>query len=361
VPFWLEFAYAREDGVTRERALARARELARALQPDAASGLYTGLAGVAWARAIAGEEPLARSDFEALLARGQRDGERLAWSASLDVIDGAAGIGFALLFAHERLALDGALRAARGAGETLLAAAVEHEAGLRWPPAVGATRSYPNFSHGTAGIAAFLLELGSATSDERFLAAAQRGASYLAAVAQATGERGCAVHHSEPGNERLLYAGWCHGPAGTAPLFARLQALAPEPRWSEAEARFARGLHELGVPSAGPGFWNNVSRCCGHAGVLEFLLARHARLGKDEDLLLAARVLADLLQRATVDALGCRWAQAEHRVRPSDLRAQVGLMQGAAGIGLALLRCEGALQARAPRVRFPDEGSARPR
>lgn len=46
--------------------------------------------------------------------------------------------------------------------------------------------------------------------------------------------------------------------------------------------------------------------------------------------------------------------QAEHRARPEFLQAQTGLMQGAAGIGLWLLRLIAFDQNIVPRIIFPD-------
>jgi hypothetical protein len=63
---------------------------------------------------------------------------------------------------------------------------------------------------------------------------------------------------------------------------------------------------------------------------------------------------ADLLARGTRDAQGLRWVQAEHRVQPQLLVAQTGYMQGAAGIGMWLLRLDAAERGRTPFVRFPD-------
>ena len=37
---------------------------------------------------------------------------------------------------------------------------------------------------------------------------------------------------------------------------------------------------------------------------------------------------------------GLKWIQAEHRLHPDRLTAQTGLMQGAAGVGLTLLRLD---------------------
>ena len=63
---------------------------------------------------------------------------------------------------------------------------------------------------------------------------------------------------------------------------------------------------------------------------------------------------ADLLQRGTRDDQGLRWVQAEHRVQPKLLVAQTGYMQGAAGIGMWLLRLDAAEHTRDTFVRFPD-------
>ena len=68
----------------------------------------------------------------------------------------------------------------------------------------------------------------------------------------------------------------------------------------------------------------------------------------------AEKMTADLIARATRDDRGTRWTQAEHRVRPEQLVAQTGYMQGAAGIGSWLLRLDAQQRKRAPFVRFPD-------
>jgi hypothetical protein len=69
----------------------------------------------------------------------------------------------------------------------------------------------------------------------------------------------------------------------------------------------------------------------------------------------AERVAADTMHRATTEDGGLKWIQAEHRVRPELLIAQTGLMQGAAGVGLAMLHLDGASQRRPPLVVLPDD------
>jgi hypothetical protein len=89
--------------------------------------------------------------------------------------------------------------------------------------------------------------------------------------------------------------------------------------------------------------------------VSEFFVALHRRSGDPRHLEFAERVAHDTLARATAEGDGLKWVQAEHRVRPDEVVAQTGLMQGAAGVGLALLHLDGAREGRAPFVRLPDE------
>ena len=117
----------------------------------------------------------------------------------------------------------------------------------------------------------------------------------------------------------------------------------------------ANGVLTSGIPEQRtPGFWNNVSQCCGSAGVAQFMLDLHGVTRDPRYLAFAEKMTADLLARATRDDKGTRWVQAEHRVGPEQLVAQTGYMQGAAGIGMWLLRLDAQQRKRAPFVRFPD-------
>ena len=75
---------------------------------------------------------------------------------------------------------------------------------------------------------------------------------------------------------------------------------------------------------------------------------------------LALALGRDLLARAERVQGGLRWVQAEHRVRPELLQAQTGYMQGAAGVGLFLLRLDGQQMGRPPALRLPDDPFRRP-
>jgi lantibiotic modifying enzyme len=226
--------------------------------------------------------------------------------------------------------------------------------GLKWAMTPQFDRLMPNFSHGTAGCAYFLATLYLETKDKEFLSAALAGAKYLKAVAKTEGNV-CLVFHHEPRGEDLFYLGWCHGPGGTARLFYRLYQATGDREWLDWVKRSARGVMASGIPPKRlPGFWNNVSQCCGSAGVAEFMLDLH-RITKDRAYLTFAKgVTDDLLQRGTRDEKGLRWVQAEHRIKPDLLIAQTGYMQGAAGIGVMLFHLDAFERGLKKRITLPD-------
>lgn len=307
-------------------------------------GLYTGLAGLG-ATFLAADRALDDPRYRDEAARCvwylvealRRHEPGRGWNDSTDVVSGTAGIGFFLLRAAERFDSEAILGVAATAGDLLVEAAVREETGWKWRIADGVSRTYPNFSHGTAGVATFLAALHRATGEPRYLDAALEGARWL--DAHATREHGgTAWCHHEPGGEDLFYAGWCHGPAGTARLFRELFAATGDAAWLDRERECAAWLEGCGLLERPlEGCWN-VSLCCGSAGIGDFFADLYRATGEARYLEQADRMVDDLLARATPGDPGTKWIQAEHRVRPDLLHAQTGLMQGASGIGLFLLK-----------------------
>ncbi len=326
------------------------------------AALYTGVAGIGYvldqvARAT-GEERY-REGVERVVRLLRREAVPAAggveWPPSTDIVGGSAGIGLFLLDAGRALDDPEATALAAAAGRRLLGLAEPTEdGGRRWPMEPEYPRIMPNFSHGTAGVAYFLASLYLETGEEAFLEAALAGARHLLAIAE-TRSTSCRIHHHTPGGEELFYLGWCHGPAGTGRLFYRLYQATGDEEWLDWLRRFAGAVAESGIPEDGtPGFWNNVGQCCGSAGVVEFLLGVDRVLGEESRRPLARRLADDVLDRATRTADGLKWIQAEHRVRPELLVAQTGYMQGAAGVGMMLLRLDGAEQGRPLTGALPD-------
>lgn len=331
---------------------------------EAGAGLYTGIAGVAWTLALvhratreARHGEGARRAFSVLRGAARRGGEAFSWNASSDIISGSAGILLTLLWAERNLADGSARELAVGAGRHLAALGKPEKGGLKWAISDDVPRRYPNFSHGTAGAAYALATLHAATGEREFLDAALAGERYLGAIATPTARGGVRIFHSEPGGEELFYLSWCHGPAGTARLYHRLGEVTGVSRWREHIPRLAQAIVDSGVPEVRPdrsGYWNNVSQCCGNCGVTEFFVDLHRLTGERRHLEMAVRVARDTVSRATAEGNGLKWVQAEHRVRPELLIAHTGLMQGAAGVGLAMLHLDGAESGRAPFVVLPD-------
>ena len=392
-------ASAEKDPDRKERWRSLAMRGAKQLIADVAdakwkqAGLYTGLAGTGTVLLELADrlddKELRRAAYRAVdrldsLAKNTEAG--LRWNASNDVISGSAGTGLFLLRAHavawrdldrvpHKTAIARLRKTARltvRCGTDLLSQSISDDPKapserMWWRMSPGYRRDMPNFSHGTAGIAFFLARLKSSRAwreHGRWHSGSLRGSQNRTplewsawisrnnelAVAAAAGGRhlihraknengGCLIGHHTPGGEQLFYLGWCHGPAGTARLFWQLGG----DDWFAWARAGAESLLRSGIPQKRtPGFWQNVSTCCGTAGVLDFFvdLGRQSKLSKTDAAKFAAfeeQLIQDILDRATSDEGGTRWIQCEHRVRPKLRIAQCGWMQGAAGIAARLL------------------------
>lgn len=367
VLFLLELGRATGDAAYGEQARKGADHLLARLPEELGetpAGLYTGIAGIGFtllqAHRATGEERYAEGARRcvALLHGGAREAEGgVEWNDSTDVVYGSAGIGFFLMYAADHLEDPASLKLTTRAGRRLLVLARRDEEAqtLHWPMTPTFPRLMPNYSHGTAGVAAFLATLHGETGEEAFLHAALAGARTLLGAADTEGE-GFRLFHHEPGGEELYYLGWCHGPSGTARLFQILARVTGDGEWEAWVARCGDALLASGIPAERPpGFWNNVGQCCGSAGVASFLLQGPHGENRERYVALARELTRDLLERGTRDGSGLRWVHAEHRVRPELLQAQTGYMQGAAGIGLWLLQLDAFEQGGAERLRLPDD------
>lgn len=364
VLFYLELHNATRDPAALQMARGGADFLVASLPDDPAGaemGLYSGIAGTAvvlsWAHYVTGDGRYQKGVERALalLSRGaQRNGLGVEWNDSTDIISGSAGIGLALLSLSKQTSID-ALKLAALAGDRLIERSQMVGDGRMWLISPQMPRNYPNFSHGTAGVSYFLSHLSGTTRFKGHLDAALAGERYLQSIATATPNGGEVIYHSTPGNEQLYYLSWCHGPAGTARLYRALGAVTGDSRWDMRVTQLALGIQHMKVPERSPGFWNNISQCCGNCGVSDFFVALYHQTGTSRHLAYAEEIGHDTLARASADGDGLKWVQAEHRVRPELLIAQTGLMQGAAGVGLAMLHLDGAREQRNRLVVLPDD------
>jgi lantibiotic modifying enzyme len=369
--FYLELHGATGEKQFLDEAVHGATELATVVPPVGSktreAGLYEGIAGHMFTlHAVA--KVSGHTDLMTAAKRAARvladsaqpaPGGGVRWSIVTDIISGSAGIGLALLAARDLLG-DESLALARKTGDALLARAEPMGEGKRrWMMDDSFPREMPNFSHGTAGVAYFLATLGARGGERTHIDAARDGARYLRAIAAKSGD-GIVIRHHQGDGEQLFYLSWCHGPAGTARLYDRLDAIEPAAGWRATEDACAAGTIAQGIPERRTaGFWNNISQCCGNAGVAEYFIGRFARTRKAGDLVYARRHADNLLALGTTDTDRERWVQAENRTSPTDTAAQTGWMQGAAGVGAMLLALDAATAngGRHRVVVFPDSPS----
>jgi len=324
-------------------------------------GLYTGLAGAGFCLdqtfTVSRQEKYrqgAEQCLRSIAAEAKTKGAGVTWNETYDIIAGGGGIGLFLLYAARELKNRSYLNLATQAGRRLLEVGIPEQGGLKWRMDAQFARLMPNFSHGTAGVCYFLATLYQASQERALLDGALAGTRYLQAVAM-TERGGCLVFHHEPDGKDLYYLGWCHGPVGTARLFYRLHQATGDQKWMEWVHRCAKSLLESGIPEKQtPGFWNNAGQCCGLAGVADFFLGLY-RVTKDPEYRkFSERVAATLLARATPEKGGLKWVQAEYRIRPQEVMAQTGYMQGAAGIGMLFLRLDALHSGKQASIILPD-------
>ena len=364
VLFYLELHNATKDPNALNMARGGANYLVSSLPDEpgnAAMGLYTGIAGTAivlsYAHRVTGDEQYQKALDRALqlLQKGARSsGPGVEWNDSTDIISGSSGIGLALLSLSKQKSINAQQLAAQ-AGDRLIERSQVAGDGRMWLISPQMPRNYPNFSHGTAGVSSFLAHLSRTTRFKGHIDAALAGERYLQSITTMTPNGGRMIYHSTPGNDQLYYLSWCHGPAGTARLYRALGAVTRDPKWDARVRQLALGIQHMKVPERSPGFWNNISQCCGNCGVSEFFIAMYRSSGDARHLDYAEEIGHDTLARATPEGDGLKWIQAEHRVRPELLIAQTGLMQGAAGVGLAMLHLDGIRERRNRLVVLPDD------
>jgi hypothetical protein len=368
--FLLELHSTTGDAEVLADAEAGSHELLAVLESgsDIDPGLYTGLAGIACAldttARVTGSAVFgtgAATCVDRIVASVRPVGDGVAWfaddpaNASSDIVSGASGIGFMLLDYAERHGHAGARSTALAAARHLATLGQPAPGGLKWRMMPSFERLMPNFSHGTAGVAAFLARAHGAEANPAMLDAAVRGARYLE-DAGICDDDGCRVFHHEPEGEDLFYLSWCHGPAGTARLFYQLAEVTGDTSWLSWLEKGARGIRYFGGPETrSPGYWNNISQCCGDAGVGEYFLALHAISGDAGHLEYAQRIGAYIQGKSDGDGASAgSWTQSEHRTQPDLLEVQTGWMQGAAGVGAFFLHLDARERGRSPLVTLPD-------
>ncbi len=268
-----------------------------------------------------------------------------------DVTLGASGVLLAALWAR-RLGRAGAADLASRSADLVLAEGEPREHGTTWMfvptrfvDGSGPGTEMPNWSHGTAGVAAALAVAGTELGRPDLLEAARQGAEYLVSIGDREADRFVVPRYlpRDLNDEDEVTYTWCHGASGTSLAFRALDragvaTVAGEPPavWHR---RLLRSVRSSGLPARTyPGFWDNDGRCCGTTGVGDVFLDAWQRDGVDDDLAFAIELADVLVERAVREGPHACWRFVEHRAAEPLLPPGVGWMQGAAGIAAYLFR-----------------------
>jgi lantibiotic modifying enzyme len=242
--------------------------------PRILPGLYFGRAGTAWALReaadILGETDLA-ADVEGFAH------QLPTYWPNPDVCHGVAGAGLTHLRLWQLSGRSEFLDHACACAEGLLDAAHHVDDGAFWPVPADfdstlAGKWHLGFGHGVAGVGAFLLAIGQASGDPRYLALANAAGRTLLAAADIDERTGSATWRTErerhPDRTDMLFH-WCSGASGIGTFLLRLAAVQPD---EEAAQQYRDLIHGAAIAVHQARWLSPTAACHGLAGNGQFLL-----------------------------------------------------------------------------------------
>lgn len=238
----------------------------------------------------------------------------------LDFLNGAAGVARLLVVAYRVLGDKRCLAMAMKYGELILSNAISMSTGLGW-----ASDAYPNplggFSHGSAGIAFALADLGTACGDERFISAAVGALEYDRSLFSADKDKWLDLRHSDAENGLSIH--WCHGVSGIGLSRILLSGLLPS---ADLSGDVNRAMEIILADSQA-----NDCLCHGEFGNIDVCLTA-CDFSENIDWI-----------RRTKEKVANRWRFAHERGSwrgglPNRTIGICGLFMGTAGVGYGLLR-----------------------
>ena len=310
--------------VIAEGAIEQARSLTFELKSSSRLGFYAGTAGISWClRELS--QICDRPDWydESLHLLRTIPQETNPWD--IDVMSGLAGAAMGLLMvdctdsAMVELAVD--------LGRKILAVANRHEFGWSWTTTSheAASRDLTGLSHGAAGIALVLLELGMVTKESSFVAAAELGFDYE-------------DHWFDPDkgnwpdfrtNTGAYDTAWCHGAPGIGLSRLRAYQITQKQKYRlSAEAAIAT-THRWA--SASRVDLENYSLCHGLSGNADLFLCADQVFREEKYRTLAEQIGQRGLEKYA--SMGIPWLCGIQGGGETP-----GLMLGLAGIGHFYLR-----------------------
>jgi type 2 lantibiotic biosynthesis protein LanM len=247
----------------------------------------------------------------------------------LDLISGSAGCIGALLSLYHTTSSKHALATSAQCGDHLVQRSRLMSEGIGWDSILEATQPLCGFSHGAAGMAWALLEVGRATGEPRFTKAGLDAITYERSVFSSKARNWPDFRiidkeaPKQPGsNNPSFMVAWCHGAPGIG--LARLASL------EQIDTRETRAEIEAALlTTVELGLGLNHSLCHGDLGNVELLLQASMKLQEPKWQAHLSRASAIILE--SIDRHG--WLCGV----PLAVETP-GLMTGLAGIGYGLLR-----------------------
>ncbi|MEN3746555.1 type 2 lanthipeptide synthetase LanM family protein [Sphingomonas sp. HF-S3] len=239
-----------------------------------------------------------------------------------DVMAGSAGATLGLLSLYRRSGSADVLAKAVACGNHLIARADTVDVGLAWRPP-GGGRHLTGLSHGTAGIATALSQLGIAAGEARFVRAAEQAIAYERAVFDREHGNWPDFRQGGEGTASFMHS-WCHGAPGIG--------LARAAGGGDLSAYDRADLEAAFRTTARHGIGDRDGVCCGALGRAELFLVK-AALDSDAEADTRARQWAAQVLARKRSANGYRLTG-----RAGQEFFDPSFFQGLSGIGYQLLR-----------------------
>ncbi len=289
----------------------------------------------------------------AIIASAQKgeNGRGYTWGDYPGIV-GDAGIMLFLMEAGKRLSIPKFTEFGADAAEIFLDRAKSYSGGGIYylgvkPEYFGSGKDYidPNFPMGAAGIGYTLLKAYEVSGRKEFLDATDGLLDFFAAAAIYSDDKKAALlPHGIPSTKTdVYYLGYCHGPSGTARFFYELYKVTKSPRAKEWEEKIIKGLLYTGAPEVhSAGYWNIYCYCCGTTGMMDMFLGEWACGNGSEYLEYARRcgnvLLGQSIHFETKEGIAAKWNQAFTYADQTKITANIGLYDGAAGMGWLCLQ-----------------------
>lgn len=292
---------------------------------------------------------------DALLEAAIRDEKGIHWSEDAHDVMGDGGFIAFLLVLYRKTREAKYLEAAKEAANSIAAEALDAPTGGKvWKPLdlslIGHEKgmNFPNWQHGTTGIAWLFAALYEDSKDEKFLELARQGLDYVIgiSVGDETARLIPFTDHPERGpSYDKFYLGTCQGAVGSSLGFRAFYEASGEDFYKDWTLKLSRGIIRAGAPERRSwGFWYTQCICCGTAGMLEHFVRTYEFTRKEEFLDYAKRAADVLVSTADFQIPGQKaWYDSWWRTIPTRIVSYPGLYVGAAGCGSSLLSVYAAL------------------